>query len=197
MMAPGTYTMRDVRILNFVNEFGIAKLEHISKLFEISTGVAFKIAYKLKKDGHIDFENYVLKTKYKPVDRPHETLAVLDFLCFIKPKIKHFIAGNSPFAAIVLSTSERIYHVAYVGNDDVYLFLQLLKLHKDVERLFIVTDKLKPWTKAKIDLPLRIYCDGKLYMQLEDNEGIKLVEELTTSMTAAAADQKNNQENKA
>lgn len=181
-MTPGMYTTRDVKILNFVNEFGIAKLEHVAQLFNISNGVAFKIAYKLKRDGHIEFENYTLKTKHKLINKPDETLAVLDFLCFIKPKIKHFIAANSPFTAILLSTSDRIYHVAYVSGEDVYLFLQLLKLHPDVERLFIVTDKLGPWKKVRIELPLRIYCGGKLYMQLEDDEGIKLVEELTTSI---------------
>ena len=101
-----------IKVLNFMQDFGCSKLEHLQILFNDKNNNFKNILDNnmVSKKGNIFVHNT------KKIDE--RMLIALDILCKYKPKLKQYYMGYDPVMITFLSEDNTMYHIIVADEEN-------------------------------------------------------------------------------
>lgn len=100
------------KVINFIQDFGCAKLEHLQTMFDDKNSNFKSIldSRMVSKKGDLFIHN----TK----EINEKTLIALDILCKYKDRVSKYYIGYTPVNISFLSKDNMLYHIIVADNED-------------------------------------------------------------------------------
>ena len=104
-------TDKQIKVANFLQDFGCAKLKHLQTIFEDEKN-NFK---SLLSTNMISKKGDVFVHNTQKIDE--KKLVALDIFCMFKYKLKHFYIGLEPIQLTFLTKDNLIYHIIVADEE--------------------------------------------------------------------------------
>lgn len=144
-----------IEIINFLQDFGCAKLEQLQILFNSQ-----KNNFKSILTGNIisKKENIFIHNT-KKID--NNMLIALDILCKYKGRFKQFYKGFYPIYITFLSNDNLLYHIIVADNENKKGIVKLINSHSftlpNADKLILAFPDNSEFENIKCNIPF-LYC---------------------------------------
>lgn len=144
-----------IEIINFLQDFGCAKLEQLQILFNSP-----KNNFKSILTGNIisKKENIFIHNT-KKID--NNMLIALDILCKYKGRFKQFYKGFYPIYVTFLSNDNLLYHIIVADNENKKGIVKLINSHSftlpNADKLILAFPDNSEFENIKCNIPF-LYC---------------------------------------
>lgn len=101
-----------VKVINFLQDFGCAKLKQLQVLFG-DKETNFK---NILSDNLVSRKGEIFVHNIQNID--NNMLVALDFVCLFKPKIKNYYIGDDPAVITFLTKDNLLYHIIVVDEEN-------------------------------------------------------------------------------
>lgn len=112
--------MNEIKIINFIQDFGCASLEHLQILFSDKNN-NFK---NILKNNMISKKDNIFIHNTKKINK--KMLVALGILCKYKDRLNKFYLGYEPVMISFLSNESLLYHIIVADNEDKKGVLKLI-----------------------------------------------------------------------
>ena len=145
------YQDKEIKILNFIQEFGCAYQEQIEKIFDCNKSMLKNILHSnlVNKKGNIFVH------KQKNIDE--KILASIDVLCKYKNRFKSFYKNFYPITITFLSTDNLVYYIIATDKEDEKGVVKLIKnkpLNWSCDKIILLLKDREIIDKIKSDIPI-------------------------------------------
>lgn len=145
---------KDKKIINFLQDFGSAKLEHLQRLFDEYNNNFKNILSSniISKKGNIFVHNT------QKIDE--NMLVALDILCRYKGRFVTFHKGNFPVYITFLTKENLLYHIIVADEGNKKGIIKLINSYTSIpkaDRLILAFPNSEDINKINCDVPF-LYC---------------------------------------
>lgn len=140
-----------IKVINFLQDFGCAKLEHLQILYNES-----KNNFKNVLDGNlVSKKGDVFVHNTKRIDE--RILIALDILCKYKAKLSKFYLGYSPVVITFLSKDNLLYHIIVADKDNQKGIVKLVNSYPQsiakADRMILAFPNAEELENIKCEIP--------------------------------------------
>lgn len=144
---------KETKIINFIEEFGCAKVKHLEILFEIDKPTLKNIL----RNHFINRKDDVIVIRNKRIDK--KIIAALDVLCEYKGRYKTFYKNIEPVFISFLTKKDEMYDIIVSEKNDEEGIIKLLKNTPNwkADKLIILFEDTNMFDKIDCNKPY-LYC---------------------------------------
>lgn len=144
---------KETKTINFIEEFGCAKIKHLEILFEIDKTTLKNIL----RNHFINRKDDVIVIRNKRIDK--KIIAALDVLCEYKGRYKTFYKNIEPVFISFLTKKDEMYDIIVSEKNDEEGIIKLLKNTPNwkADKLIILFEDTNMFDKIDCNKPY-LYC---------------------------------------
>lgn len=144
---------KETKIINFIEEFGCAKIKHLETLFEIDKTTLKNIL----RNHFINRKDDVIVIRNKRIDK--KIIAALDVLCEYKGRYKTFYKNIEPVFISFLTKKDEMYDIIVSEKKDEEGIIKLFKNTPNwkADKLIILFEDTNMFDKIDCNKPY-LYC---------------------------------------
>ena len=149
------------KVLNFMQDFGCSRLEHLQILFNDKNN-NFK---NILDNNVVSKKDNIFVHNTKKID--NNMLIALDILCKFKPKLKQYYIGYEPVLITFLSRDNLVYHIIVADEDNKKGIVKLINAYPlslpKADKIILAFPDREEYENIECEIPF-IYA---VYPQLE------------------------------
>ena len=147
---------REKNVLNFIQDFGCAKLEHLQVIFDDRKN-NFKF---LLSTGMVSKKEDIFIHKTKRMDQ--KMLIALDILCKYKNRYDKFYLGNTPVQIIFTSKKKQIYNIIVADDENKKGIVKMVNSYplaiSEADKLILAFPDATQYENIECDMIPILYC---------------------------------------
>lgn len=144
---------KEIKAINFIEEFGCAKIKHLEVLFDIDKAILKNIL----RNHFINKKDDVIVLRNKRIDK--KIIAALDVLCEYKGRYKTFYKNIEPVYISFLTKKDEMYDIIVSEKNDEEGIIKLLKNTPNwkADKIIILFEDTNMFNKIEFNKPY-LYC---------------------------------------